>query len=143
MSPNITPSDEMWDDASHPGWDAYEAGLDQMPLPAATSTVTFGSRLDGFGIGVTTLSLFLGRFFGKKKYLLDVFVWQRKEPVRYGVTYQVKYDKQDRDLVIDYCHLRFQRAGRTIDAIHFVWSGAGIRMNRGQFTTFRVEITTK
>ncbi|HAC56327.1 TPA: hypothetical protein DCF80_02395 [Candidatus Saccharibacteria bacterium] len=111
-------TEDMWDDAGHPGWDALEEELDDMPPPTMTGEVTFGEQ------SVSRLSLWWAKRTKQKKFALQVVVHQKSEPV--GGWYSCSVGPAEEKAALAYCKQFFEEAGFKIDDITIHQSGAGI-----------------
>lgn len=109
--PDVTsmPSDAMWDDAGHPGWDLHEAMLDALPRPEPTGEVAFARSLQGDIRKQTAVSLYLRRKFKKTHHRVCVLVYQRNG--RSGMWRTFSSGLREVELAERYCRDRFEAAG--------------------------------
>ncbi len=123
-------TEEMWDNAGHPGWDALEAELDAIPSPKMTGRVTFGRPR------VSRWTLRLAKLTKKKEFMLQVIIHQHAG-VGLDGWHSCGVGPVEEEAALAYCRQFFQKAGFEIKAVTIHTSGAGVG-----YALFDLTVTT-
>lgn len=107
-------TDEMWEDAGHPGWDILEAALDTIPLNATSAEVTAVEF--GYHAGLSRWKAWKAKWADQNKVFVEVLVYHREERSPDGIRI-LRIHPQSEKAARQFCNQEFRKKGLPVQRI--------------------------